>query len=73
VDTVAESGGFARWAQEATGSDVDPADVRQLMASTEAAPARDDDVVVEDTVGRLLALAGLPVPDWPVDDDAPPG
>jgi hypothetical protein len=73
VDTVAEAEGFARWAQEATGTEIDPADVRQLMASTEAAPARDDDVVVEDAVGRLLTLAGLPQPEWPTDDDAPPG
>jgi hypothetical protein len=73
VDTVAESEGFARWAKDVTGTDVDPADVRQLMAPTEAAPAREDDVVVEDIVGRLLGLAGLPIPDWPTDDDAPPG
>ena len=59
--------------KDAVGTDVDPADVQQLMASPEAAPARDDDVVVEDTVGRLLALAGLPQPDWPTDDDAPAG
>jgi hypothetical protein len=73
VDTAAESVGFARWVKEAVGTDVDPADVRQLMAPPEAAPARDDDVVVEETVGRLLALAGLPAPDWPTDDDAPAG
>ena len=43
------------------------------MAPTGAAPVRDDDVVVEDTVERLLTLAGLPRPDWPTDHDAPPG
>jgi hypothetical protein len=73
VDTAAESVGFARWVKDATGTDVDPDDVAQLLAPTEAAPARDDDVVVEDTVGRLLSLAGLPQPEWPTDDDAPPG
>ena len=73
VDTAAESAGFARWAKEATGADVDPTDVAQLMAPTEAAPVREDDVVVEDTVGRLLTLAGLPQVDWPRDDDAPAG
>ena len=73
VDTAAESEGFARWVKDAVGTDVDPADVRQLMASPEAPPARDDDVVVEHTLERLLTLAGLPRPDWPTDDDAPPG
>ena len=28
---------------------------------------------VTGTVERLLALAGLPLPDWPTDDDAPAG
>ena len=73
VDTTAESEGFARWVKDATGADVDPADVAQLMAPAGSAPVRDDDVVVEDTVGRLLTLAGLPQPDWPTDDDAPAG
>jgi hypothetical protein len=35
--------------------------------------ARPEDEVVEQTVERLLALAGLPMPEWPTDDDAPPG
>ena len=73
VDVAAESEGFARWVQDSTGAEVDPADVRALMAPTEAAPARDDDVVVEESVQRLLTLAGLPLPDWPTDDDAPAG
>ena len=73
VDTVAESVGFARWVQEATGTEIDPAEVQELMAPTESAPVRDDEVVVEDAVGRLLTLAGLPRLDWPTDDDAPPG
>jgi hypothetical protein len=73
VDTAAESEAFARWVKDAAGRDVDPADVRQLMAPTEGPPVRDDDVVVEHIVERLLTLAGLPQPDWPTDDDAPAG
>ena len=71
VDTAAEAAGFATWLRNAEGRDVDPAEVQQLMASPDGAPPADD--VVEETVGRLLALAGLPVPDWPTDDDAPAG
>ena len=70
VDTAAEAEGFARWVLEGEGRAVDPAEVQQLMASPEGAPPEDD--VVEDTVLRLVALAGLPAPDWPTDDDAPP-
>jgi hypothetical protein len=71
VDTAAEAAGFTRWVLEAEGTAVDPAEVQQLMASPEGAPPEDD--VVEDTVLRLVALAGLPAPDWPTDDDEPPG
>ena len=73
VDTAAESEGFVTWAREATGKDVDPAEVRQLLASPEGAPPPAEVEVVEQTVDRLLALAGLPALDWPTDDDAPPG
>ena len=73
VDTDAESEGFATWARQATGKDVDPAEVRQLLASPEGAPPPAEVEVVEHTVDRLLALAGLPALDWPSDDDAPPG
>jgi hypothetical protein len=71
VDTQAEAEGFARWLRNAEGRDVDPAEVQPLMASPDGAPPEDD--VVEETLERLLALAGLPAPDWPTDDDAPPG
>jgi len=71
VDTHAEAEGFARWVREAEGRDVDPAEVQRLMAAPDGAPPTDD--VVEETVERLLALAGLPLPDWPTDDDAPAG
>jgi hypothetical protein len=70
VDTGAESAGFAGWVRQAGGTDVDPPDVQRLMASPEGAPPTDE--TVEETVERLLELAGLPAPDWPPDDDAPP-
>jgi hypothetical protein len=69
VDTAAEADGFARWVRETTGTDVDPDDVRRLMASPEGAPPADD--FVEETLTRLLSLTGLPEPDWPTDDDEP--
>jgi hypothetical protein len=71
VDTWAEAEGFARWLHDAEGTDVDPAEVQRLMASPDGAPPRDD--AVEQTVEALLTLAGLPLPDWPTDDDAPAG
>jgi hypothetical protein len=71
VDTTAESEGFARWALEAEGTDVEPAEVQQLMAAPDGAPPGHESV--EESVERLLALAGLPLPQWPADDDAPPG
>jgi hypothetical protein len=72
IDTAAESAGFAAWAREASGAEIDAADVEQLMASPDGAPPPAD-VPVGETVQRLLDLAGLPAPDWPTDDDAPPG
>ena len=71
VDTAAEAAGFARWVREASDRDVDPDDIRSLMASPEGEPPEDD--VAEDTVERLLHLAGLPAPEWGSDQDAPPG
>lgn len=71
VDTAAEAAGFARWVREVSDRDVDPDDIRSLMASPEGEPPGDD--VAEDTVERLLRLAGLPAPAWGVDQDAPPG
>ena len=70
---MSEAAGFAEWAREATRTDVDPADVQRLMASPEGAPPPADVAAVEETVERLLALAGLPAPDWGTDDDASPG
>ena len=71
VDTRAEAEGFARWAKEAADADVDPEDVQRLMASPEGAPPAEESV--EPTVEKLLELAGLPLPEWPADDDAPAG
>jgi hypothetical protein len=71
VDTRAEAEGFARWAKEAAEADVDAEDVQRLLASPEGAPPADESV--ELTVEKLLELAGLPLPEWPADDDAPAG
>jgi hypothetical protein len=71
VDTRTEAEGFARWAREAQETDVDPAEVQQLMAAPDGAPPTAE--VVEETVDKLLALAGLPALEWPTDDDAPAG
>ncbi|MGY1803757.1 hypothetical protein ACI78T_10795 [Blastococcus sp. SYSU D00922] len=71
IDTRAEADGFARWVKETAGTDVDPDDVRRLMAAPDGAPPAED--VVEEAVEKLLALAGLPAPEWPTDDDAPAG
>jgi hypothetical protein len=70
VDTAAEACGFARWVLEAEGSVIDPGDVQRLMAAPDGAPPADE--TVEETVVRLATLVGLPAPDWPTDDDAPP-
>jgi hypothetical protein len=69
VDTTAEAEGFAAWVREAAGREIDPADVQPLLASPDGEPPTDD--VVEETVERLLAVAGLPTPDWGTDDDEP--
>jgi hypothetical protein len=71
LDTSAEADGFARWLRDAEGRDVDPDEVRRLMPSADGAPPEEGPVT--ETVERLLALAGLPLPDWPTDDDAPAG
>ena len=72
IDVGAEATGFARWARDAVEADVDPDDVRPLMADPGGAPPPPD-VPVVTTVDRLVALAGLPPVDWPTDDDAPAG
>ena len=69
VDTQAEAQGFARWVREAEDRDVDPAEVRPLLASPTGTPPEDE--TVEETVERLLGLTGLPLPHWGTDDDEP--
>ncbi|MGY1814766.1 hypothetical protein [Blastococcus sp. SYSU D00820] len=69
VDTAAEAAGFARWVVDAGGEPVDAEEVRRLMAAPAGTPPPDE--TVEATVERLCALAGLPVPAWPADPDAP--
>lgn len=68
VDVPTEAAGFARWAREATDRDVAPDEVQRLMADPDGAPRGDE--VVEETVDRLVALAGLPPVEWPTDDNA---
>jgi hypothetical protein len=68
VDTGAEAAKFTRWVRDATGRDVEAADVRRLMAAPDGSPPGDD--TVEETVDRLIELTGLPPLDWPTDDDA---
>ncbi len=69
VDTQAQAEGFTRWVRDAGGRDVDPAEVRPLLASPTGTPPEDE--TVEETVERLLGLAGLPLPHWGTDDDEP--
>jgi hypothetical protein len=69
VDADAEAEGFARWVRDVSGRHLDPDDVRRLMASPEGTPPDDD--VAEETVARLMALAGLPTPEWGSDEDEP--
>jgi hypothetical protein len=71
VDTAAEAAGFARWVRDATGRDIEAADVRRLMAAPDGTPPADD--VVEEAVDQLVELAGLPPLDWPTDDDTSAG
>ena len=71
VDAPAEAADFARWVHDVVDRDVDPDDVRRLLAAPDGAAP--DDEVVEETVDRLVALAGLPPVEWPTDDDAPAG
>lgn len=71
VDGRAESEGFCRWLLEAEGLVAEPEAVQRLLAAPDGAPPEDE--TVEQTVERLLDLAGLPAPEWPADEDAPAG
>ena len=67
VDVDAEAEAFAAWVKEATGTELDPAEVRPLLASPDGVPPTDESV--ELTVDRLAALAGLPPVEWPTEAD----
>ena len=67
IDVDAEATGFAAWARETTGTELDPAEVRPLLASPAGAPPAYESV--ELTVDRLAALAGLPPLEWPTEAD----
>lgn len=60
VDIDAEAEGFAAWAELVGVDDVQPGEVRRLMAVEGREP---DDTFVEETVVRLLRLVNLPLPD----------
>ncbi|MCU1619383.1 MAG: hypothetical protein JWR28_188 [Modestobacter sp.] len=62
VDTDAEARGFAHWTRLVTGHAIDPRDVTALLAADDE-DAEPEDLFVEETVARLLQLAGLPVPE----------
>ncbi|GIG28136.1 hypothetical protein [Cellulomonas marina] len=61
VDLAGEAEAFAAWAAEVGHDDVQPGEVRALLA--EEGVEDPQDVFVEETVERLLRLVGLPVPD----------
>lgn len=60
LDRERAARGFATWVREVTGGEVDAAEVRALLAVRSDEPPLDD--FAEETLLRLLALAGLPVP-----------
>lgn len=61
VDVAAEADGFAKWAGQALGSSVDPASIRELIASEGADPSKAEHDV-DRPLGRLLGLIGLELP-----------
>ncbi|HEX7834892.1 MAG TPA: hypothetical protein VF479_05430 [Pseudolysinimonas sp.] len=60
VDIDDQARGLSAWARDATGSDVDLAGVRELLAEEDIDEPLDD--FVEDTVVRLLAVLNIPNP-----------
>jgi hypothetical protein len=62
VDIDAEAHGFAHWTGLVTGRAIAPPDLVVLLAPDDE-EAEPEDLFVEDTVKRLLQLAGLPVPE----------
>ena len=68
VDNDAEARGFAGWTRLVTGREVDPAGVAALLAPDDE-DADPEELFVEQTVQRLLELAGLPVPEELLDEE----
>ena len=60
VDRPAEAEAFAAWVLDARARVIEAADVLALLAVPGEEP---DDLFVEQTLVRLLTLAGLPVPE----------
>jgi hypothetical protein len=60
-DPDAEAAAFVKWAELATGAEVAVDDVRALLATVDDEEDPVDDFV-DDTVARLLGLAGIHVP-----------
>lgn len=62
IETAEEAQAFAHWVRRVTGREVDAGAIQRLMAKGDPDEEPEDEFV-EDTVQRLLALAGLPVPE----------
>lgn len=62
VDLQAESSGFSQWASAVLGTDIAATELLALMAPEGVEDPMD--VVVEDTLVRLLNLLGMPMPTW---------
>jgi len=65
IDAEAAVKGLTTWAQQTLGRTIDPGEGRPLLADSGRDP---DDDFVEETVGRLIEILGLP---WP--EDLPKG
>ena len=72
ADRRAEALGFAAWVQQALGHELDPAQVERLMAPGDEDAEPEDDFV-EETIEKLLLLAGLPLPPELAGDGEEPG
>lgn len=60
VDSDSEVRGFVAWVEQVAGAQVSSEQVLPLLADPRGGDP--EDVFVEDTVIKLLALAGLPLP-----------
>ena len=62
VDLPAEAACFSIWASTVAGVDVPAEELMAMMAAEDV--VEPEDVFVEETVIRLLARLGLPLPAW---------